>query len=121
MEAGCPIRVAIACSFCERWISHINGLRPGIFQLSLGLRDVNRRGHSALVPALRKFQRLFKRGHIRHQQLLFRVERAHLEVIEGEFGMQTQTELLPDRAALACASARAASTVWRTRPNTSAS
>ena len=37
-----------------------------------------------------EFERPFKRGHIRSQQLLFRVQRAHLEVVEGEFGMQAQ-------------------------------
>ena len=89
--AGCPIRVAIACSFCARRISHIDRLRAGVFQLGLGLRDVNRRGHSALVPALRQLQGFFERGHIRLQQLLFRIERPHLEVVESQLGMQTQT------------------------------
>ena len=69
---------------------HINRLGTSIFQLSLGLRDVHRGGHPALVPALREVQRSFKRGHARQQQLLFRIERAHFEVIESEFGVQAQ-------------------------------
>ena len=70
---------------------HINRLRACVFQLGLSLRHVDRRGHSALVPVLRKLQGPFERGHVRFQQLLFRIERPHLEVIEREFRMQTQT------------------------------
>ena len=69
---------------------HINRLGTSIFQLSLGLRHVNRRRHSAVVPALRELQRFLERRHVRVEQLLFRIERAHLEIVESEFRVQTQ-------------------------------
>ena len=98
----------------------INRLGAGVFQLSLSLRDVDSRGHSARVPALRKLERFFKRGHVRFEQLLFRIERTHLEVVEREFRMQTQ----PHRFQIAGAGLRIRPRGFHRvayRPNTSAS
>ena len=69
---------------------HIDRLGACVFQLGLGLRYIDRRGHSALVAVLRKLQSLFEGCHVRIQQLLFRIQRPHLEVVEREFGVQTQ-------------------------------
>jgi hypothetical protein len=50
----------------------------------------------------------------------FHVQGAHLEVVEGEFGMQV-SRTVSSSAELACAFERAASTVCRTSLTTSAS
>ena len=71
---------------------HIDRLGTSIFKLSLSLSNVYARGHSTRIPILRKLQGLFKRRHVRGQQLFFRVQRAHLKIVESELGVQTQAQ-----------------------------
>ena len=71
--------------------THVDGLRPRRLQLRLRLGHVHLRGHAALEPYPRQLQRALERGHAGVQQLPLDVERAQLEVVERQLGLQAQT------------------------------
>src|SRR5580765_3291174 len=56
--------------------TQINSLSPSRLQLRLGLRHVDLRHDSAVVPVARQFQRFFVSGDRRIQQLRFRIQGA---------------------------------------------
>ena len=70
----------------------VQSLRTSCFQLGLRLGDIYGGRNAASVAVLRQLECFFKGGDIGVKELLFRVETAHLKIIDSQFGVQTQTD-----------------------------
>ncbi len=72
----------------------VGGLGPRGVELGLGLGDVGLRGRAALVAVRREPQRRLEGVHCLVEELLLRVGRAQLEIVQGQLRLQAQARRL---------------------------
>ena len=70
--------------------SNIDGLCASGLKLGLGLLDLDVGGNASCIAALDQLQGLLILGNGRIQKLLFGIQEAGLEIVQGQLGMHGQ-------------------------------